>query len=316
MKTNEDLELEMDKMHEEAENKVTEDSLASEVPSGFNVIKREFQKDKAALFSLTLLAILIIVIFFSASFLLDVEDVMKVRLLDKYAAPLEGYWLGADYGGRSILGQLIIGARNSIVIGFSVTIITSFIGIVVGVIISYYGGWIENLAMRIIDFISILPTTLIIIVFVTIVPQYNVVTFILIMSIFYWTGTARLIRGKVLSEVRRDYINASKTMGTSDAKIIFRELLPNISSLIIVGLTLGFAGNLGIETGLTFLGYGLPAQVPSLGILISYATAPEVLADKWWVWMPASLLILVIMLCINYIGEALKRASDARQRLG
>ncbi|ACZ01407.1 ABC transporter permease [Streptobacillus moniliformis] len=292
------------------------DNLASEVPSGFNVIKREFQKDKVALFSLTFLSILIIVIFFSASFLLDVEDVMKVRLLDKYAAPLEGYWLGADYGGRSILGQLIIGARNSIIIGFSVTIITSFVGIVVGVIISYYGGWIENISMRIIDFISILPTTLIIIVFVTIVPKYNVITFILIMSIFYWTGTARLIRGKVLSEVRRDYINASKTMGTSDLKIIFRELLPNISSLIIVGLTLGFASNLGIETGLTFLGYGLPPQVPSLGILISYATAPEVLADKWWVWMPASMLILIIMLCINYIGEALKRASDARQRLG
>ncbi|WP_064610906.1 ABC transporter permease [Streptobacillus moniliformis] len=292
------------------------DNLASEVPSGFNVIKREFQKDKVALFSLTFLSILIIVIFFSASFLLDVEDVMKVRLLDKYAVPLEGYWLGADYGGRSILGQLIIGARNSIIIGFSVTIITSFVGIVVGVIISYYGGWIENISMRIIDFISILPTTLIIIVFVTIVPKYNVITFILIMSIFYWTGTARLIRGKVLSEVRRDYINASKTMGTSDLKIIFRELLPNISSLIIVGLTLGFASNLGIETGLTFLGYGLPPQVPSLGILISYATAPEVLADKWWVWMPASMLILIIMLCINYIGEALKRASDARQRLG
>ncbi|WP_064609064.1 ABC transporter permease [Streptobacillus moniliformis] len=292
------------------------DNLASEVPSGFNVIKREFQKDKVALFSLTFLSILIIVIFFSASFLLDVEDVMKVRLLDKYAAPFEGYWLGADYGGRSILGQLIIGARNSIIIGFSVTIITSFVGIVVGVIISYYGGWIENISMRIIDFISILPTTLIIIVFVTIVPKYNVITFILIMSIFYWTGTARLIRGKVLSEVRRDYINASKTMGTSDLKIIFRELLPNISSLIIVGLTLGFASNLGIETGLTFLGYGLPPQVPSLGILISYATAPEVLADKWWVWMPASMLILIIMLCINYIGEALKRASDARQRLG
>lgn len=170
--------------------------------------------------------------------------------------------------------------------------------------------------MRIIDFISILPTTLIIIVFVTIVPRYNVVTFILIMSVFYWTGIARMVRGKVLSEVRRDYINASKTMGTSDLVIIFRELLPNISSIIIVGLTLGFAGNIGIETGLTFLGYGLPPSVPSLGVLISYATAPDVLAEKWWIWMPASLLILVLMLCINYIGEAMKRVGDARQRLG
>ena len=140
--------------------------------------------------------------------------------------------------------------------------------------------------------------------------------FIMMMSIFYWIGTTRLIRGKVLSEVRRDYISASKTMGTSDLVIIFRELLPNISSIIIVDLTLSFAGNIGIETGLTFLGYGLPPSTPSLGILVSYATDPGVLADKWWVWLPASLLILVLMLCINYVGEALKRASDARQRLG
>lgn len=287
-----------------------------EVPSAFNIIKREFKKDKIALFSFTLLVSLVVIIFISATFFLDVNEVMKVRLLDKYAAPLEGYWLGADYGGRSILGQLVIGARNSIMIGVCVTIITEVTGIVVGIVISYYGGWIEDISMRIIDFISVLPTTLLIIVFATIVPKYNVVTFILMLSIFYWIGTARLIRGKVLSEVRRDYISASKTMGTSDFKIIFRELLPNISSIIIVDMTLSFAGNLGIETGLTFLGYGLPPSTPSLGTLISYATAPDVLADRWWVWMPASFLILVLMLCINYIGEALKRASDARQRLG
>ncbi|CAM3523821.1 ABC transporter permease [Pseudostreptobacillus hongkongensis] len=287
-----------------------------EVPSAFNIIKREFKKDKIALFSFTLLVSLVVIIFISATFFLDVNEVMKVRLLDKYAAPLEGYWLGADYGGRSILGQLVIGARNSIMIGVCVTIITEVVGIVVGIVISYYGGWIEDISMRIIDFISVLPTTLLIIVFATIVPKYNVVTFILMLSIFYWIGTARLIRGKVLSEVRRDYISASKTMGTSDFKIIFRELLPNISSIIIVDMTLSFAGNLGIETGLTFLGYGLPPSTPSLGTLISYATAPDVLADRWWVWMPASFLILVLMLCINYIGEALKRASDARQRLG
>lgn len=293
-----------------------EEKLLSEVPSTFNIIKREFRKDKIATFSLILLISIIVIILFSSFFLLDPEKVMRVSLRDKYAAPLEGFWLGADYGGRSILGQLILGAKNSIIIGFLVTILTSGVGITIGLIIAYYGGTIENIAMRIIDFITILPTTLIIIVFVSVVPKYNVITFVFIMSAFYWTGTARLIRGKVLSEVRRDYINASKTMGTSDRVIIFRELLPNISSMIIVGLTLNFAGNIGIETGLSFLGFGLPSSTPSLGILISYATAPDVLANRWWIWFPASLLILVLMLCINYIGEALKRASDARQRLG
>lgn len=285
------------------------------VPSTFEVIKREFKKDKTAKISFIILVSLIAFIFI-ASIFLDTKAIMRVSIRDKFAPPLDGFILGADQGGRSILGQLILGARNSILIGVSVTIITSFIGISVGVIIAYYGGFFENISMRIIDFISILPTSLIIIVLITVVPVFNVIIFIIILSMFSWIGPARLIRGRVLSEVKKDYINASKTMGTSDIRIIFRELLPNISSMIIVNLTLAFAGNIGIETGLTFLGYGLPPSVPSLGILISYARAPEVLAERWWIWMPAAFLILTLMLCINYIGEALKRASDARQRLG
>ena len=136
------------------------------------------------------------------------------------------------------------------------------------------------------------------------------------MTAFYWVGTARLIRSKALSESRRDYVHASKTMGTSDFKIIFREVLPNISSIIIVDSTLALAGNIGIETGLSFLGFGLPPSIPSLGTLVGYATDPEVLSSKLWIWLPASILILIMMLCINYVGQALKRAADARQRLG
>ena len=152
--------------------------------------------------------------------------------------------------------------------------------------------------------------------FITIVPKYTVSKFIFILTAFVWIGTARLIRSKALSEGRKDYISASKTLGTSDIKIMLTELLPNISSIILVDLTLTFAGNIGIETGLTFLGYGLPPSTPSLGTLISYASKPEIISTKLWVWLPASLLILVLMLCINYVGQALKRASDARQRLG
>lgn len=292
-----------------------ETEIKQETPTGFRVIKREFQKDKLALFSLVLLIIIFVIIFVSAG-LLNQEEVMKVSLRDKFARPLEGFWLGADYGGRSILGQLIIGARNSITIGFLVTITTSITGIIVGLIAGYYSGWVDNLIMRIIDFIMILPVLMLIIVFVVVIPNYNVFTFIGIMSIFYWVGTARLIRSKALSESRRDYIQASKTMGTSDIKIILGELLPNISSIIIVNMTLAFAGNIGIETGLTFLGFGLPASTPSLGTLISYARSPEILSTRIYIWLPASLLILVMMLAINYVGQALKRASDARQRLG
>ena len=170
--------------------------------------------------------------------------------------------------------------------------------------------------MMVIDFITILPTLMIIIVFVTIVPKYTIATFVLIMSAFYWVGAARLIRSKALAESQKDYILASKTMGTKDFTIIFREILPNLSSIIIVELTLGFAGNIGIETGLSFLGFGLPLSTPSLGTLVGYAADPEVLSTKLWIWLPASILILIMMLCINYVGQALNRAADAKQRRG
>lgn len=292
-----------------------EKEISHEIPTGFRVIKREFQKDKVALFSFYLLTALVLIIFIAA-FLTNKEEIMRVEIKDKFARPGEGFWLGADAGGRSILGQLIIGARNSIIIGLSVTIIAQFIGIAIGLISGYYAGKIDNFIMRILDFIIILPRTMVIIVFVTVIPKYTVPKFIFIMSAFTWVGTARLIRSKALSEARRDYIQASKTLGTSDFNIIVKELLPNISSLILVDLTLTFAGNIGIETGLTYLGYGLPISTPSLGTLISYASKPEIISSKLWVWLPASLLILVLMLCINYVGQALKRASNVKQRLG
>ncbi len=290
-------------------------------PMGIKVIAREFKKDKAALFALALLIVLLLTIFIGAMFF-NQDDVMTVSIFDKYAAPgttaIDGryYFLGADEGGRDVLGQLFIGARNSVIIGFAITIITSIIGVGIGIISGYYGGVIDNVLMRIVDFVMILPTMLIIIVLVTIIPKYNVWSFVVIMSAFYWVGKARLFRSKTLSEARRDYVSASKTMGTSDFKIMFFGVMPNLSSLIITNLTINFAGNIGIETTLSFLGFGLPASVPSLGTLIGYASNGVVLSDYPWVWIPASLLILVLMLSINYVGQALKRSADARQRIG
>ncbi|KAF3304749.1 peptide/nickel transport system permease protein [Aerococcus sp. 150760007-1] len=289
--------------------------LASAPPTGLRVIWREFLKDKLALFSLIFFILIILGVFIGA-IVIDQDEVLRISLLDSYMPPNDDFILGTDSGGRSIFGQLIIGARNSITIGFTITALTSIVGITIGLVAGYYGGIIDNFLMRIIDFIMLLPTTMLIIVFITLVSDYNVWTFILIMSAFYWVGQARLIRSKALSESRRDYISASRTMGTPTYKILFREILPNLSSLIIVNVTLSFAANIGIETGLSYLGFGLPTSTPSLGTLVSYAQSPDILENKTWVWLPASLLILVLMLCINYVGQALKRSADAKQRLG
>ncbi|WP_332650341.1 ABC transporter permease [Lysinibacillus sp. 54212] len=293
----------------------TNQEVVSSPPTGMQVIWREFKKDKIAMFSLVTLVITIIGIFIWA-LLLDQVEVMRISLSGKYAEPSAAYWLGGDVGGRDVFGQLIIGARNSIEIAIWITIITGTFGILIGLICGYFGGWIDNLFMRIIDFFITIPQLMIIIVFLTIVPKYDKWTFIGVMSLFLWTGTARLVRSKALTESRRDYVNASKTLGTNDFVIIFKEIMPNLSSILIIELTLNFAGNVGIETGLSYLGFGLPPDTPSLGTLVSYANNPLVLSTYWWIWLPAALLILILMLMINYVGQALRRSADAKQRLG
>lgn len=286
-----------------------------ESPSGLKVIWRELVKDKLALTSLLFL-ILIAAFVYGVSIFLNQEDIVKVDLFAINEPPSSEYWLGTDYGGRDVFGQLIIGTKNSLSIGILVTIMTGFIGIVVGIISGYFGGTIDNIMMRVVDFFMVLPFLMIVIVFVAIVPKYSIMTFSLIMTLFLWMGITRLIRSKALQEGELDYIQASKTLGSSHMKIMFTQLLPNLSSLIIVTMTLNLAANIGIESGLSFLGFGFPEDTPSLGTLLSYARNPQVLQHRWWIWLPAALLILFLMLAVRNVGEAMKRATDARQRRG
>ena len=295
---------------------VTKESTVSTPPTGFQVIVREFLKDRIALAALIILTLIFLFIFIGP-FFINEATALKVNILQRYKAPgVNGYLLGSDEGGRDVFAMLVIGARNSVTIGFTITILTCIIGIIVGLISGYYGKWVDTTLMRVVDFIMILPTLMIIIVFVTVISNYTLFHFILIMTLFYWVGSARLFRTRTLQEASLDYVNASKTLGSSDLQIMFREILPNISSLIIVNLILRLAGNIGIETGLTYLGFGLPYTTPSLGTLISAAKTQDIIENKMWVWLPATILILVMMLCINYIGQAFQRAADARQRLG
>lgn len=286
-----------------------------ESPSGLKVLWRELVKDKLALTSLIFL-ILIAAFVYGVSLFLNQDEIVKVDLFAINQAPSSEYWLGTDYGGRDVFGQLIIGTKNSLSIGLLVTVMSGFIGIVVGVISGYFGGTVDNIMMRIVDFFMVLPFLMIVIVFVAIVPKYSVTNFSLIMTLFLWMGITRLIRSRALQEAELDYIQASKTLGSSHMKIMFTQLLPNLSSLIIVTMTLNLAANIGIESGLSFLGFGFPENTPSLGTLLSYARNPQVLQHRWWIWLPAAVLILLLMLAVRNVGEAMKRASDARQRRG
>lgn len=284
-------------------------------PSGTRIIWRELVRDRFAFISLIFL-VLITLFVYVAAFMMDLEKVTTVDLYSIFEPPSTTHWLGTDYGGRDVFGQLIIGTRNSLSIGIIVTVLAGIIGGVFGLVSGYFGGNIDNALMRVVDFFMILPFLMIVIVFVAIVPKYSIITFSLIMTAFLWMGKARLIRSSTLQEGEMDYVKASTTLGSSSMKIMFNQVLPNLSSIIIVNMTLSLANNIGIESGLSFLGFGFPESTPSLGTLLSYATNPQTLEHHWWIWLPAGILILLLMLGVNNVGQALKRATDARQRRG
>ncbi|MFU0789907.1 MAG: Peptide ABC transporter permease [Virgibacillus proomii] len=284
-------------------------------PSMISIIWREIVRDKIALLSLLFLVIITAFVY-GISLFLNQEEIVKVDLFAINQPPSSEFWLGTDYGGRDIFGQLIIGTRNSLSIGILVTLMTGSIGVVYGLVSGYYGGTIDNIMMRIVDFFLILPFLMIVIVFVAIVPKYSIWSFSLIMTAFLWMGIARLIRSKALQERELDYAQASKTLGTPDWKIMFTQVLPNLSSIIIVTMTLNLAANIGLESGLSFLGFGFPESTPSLGTLLGYARNPQTLELRWWIWLPAAVMVFLLMLAVRNVGEALKRATDARQRRG
>lgn len=283
-------------------------------PSGFKVVVREVLRDKKALTAFIIIC-LILIFCFGGSLFLNKAQITEINIADAYYGWGEGgHIFGTDDGGRDIFKLLIMGGRNSILIGLSVTAIDECFGLFVGLVAGYFGGNIDAIIMRIVDFVQILPQFPVIIVLTTVIPHYNAGTLVLLLAMFYWTTTARYFRSFVLSQRGRDYVLASKTSGSSDWKIMFREVLPNITSMIIIDIVLTVAGNIGIETTLSFIGYGLPVTTPSLGTLIGFANDPVNVVNRPWLWLPATILLLVISLSINYVGTALQRAGDARQR--
>lgn len=295
-------------------SKEKEQQQVSLPPSGFKAVVREVMRDKRALTAFIIIC-LILIFTFGGSLFLNRAKITEINIADAYYGWGQGgHIFGTDDGGRDIFKLLIMGGRNSILIGLSVTAIDECFGLFIGLVSGYFGGNVDAVIMRVVDFIQILPRFPVIIVLTTVIPHYNAVALVLILAMFYWTTTARYFRSFVLSQRERDYVLASKTSGSSDWRIMFKEVLPNITSMIIIDVVLTVAGNIGIETTLSFIGYGLPVTTPSLGTLIGFANDPVNVVNRPWLWLPATLLLLVISLSINYVGTALQRAGDARQR--
>jgi peptide/nickel transport system permease protein len=219
---------------------------------------------------------------------------------------------GQDDIGRDYFALVMRGAEQSIMVMFIIGILGGLIGTVVGAVAGYFRGRIDGFLMRVVDLFTTIPVILIGAVIGFKVGNLGVVVLAVFLGLFGWIGLARLVRGEFLSLREREFVDAARVAGASHRRIIFKHILPNAVGIIIVAVTLSMSGAILLETGLSYLGFGVVSPDVSLGSLISqyqdsFATRP------WLFWWPG-LFIIAIALCINFIGDGLRDAFDPRQR--
>jgi len=234
----------------------------------------------------------------------------------KNLAPSAEHWLGTDEQGRDVFFRLFLGGRISILVGVFAATLTVLFGCVIGGIAGYYGGWIDNLLMRFAEIVYSLPFTPLILVIASIMMwtpseiKMYLVSFLI--GILSWPGLARLVRGQILSLREQEYMQACEALGLSDFSKIFKHLIPNVLSMIIVNATLSMASAILTEAGLSFLGMGVTQPTPSWGNLMELARTSVVFQNYPWQWMPAGIMCLLTVVSINLIGEGLRDAFDPK----
>ncbi|GMG85025.1 ABC transporter permease [Paralimibaculum aggregatum] len=218
--------------------------------------------------------------------------------------------LGTDMLGRDLLAGILHGARVSLLVGLIATAAAAFVGISIGALAGYYGGRIDNLLMRLTELFQIVPPFILAVVLVVILEP-SVGTIILAIAAISWPQLARLTRAEVLSIREREYVEAAVSVGMSDRRIIFREILPNAAPPLLVSTSLAVATSILLESSLSFLGLGDP-NVMSWGTMVG--AGREVLRSAWYVCAVPGVAILVTVLAINLVGEGLNDALDPKRR--
>ena len=221
------------------------------------------------------------------------------------------HYFGTDNIGRDYFSRVIWGIRTSEEVGLVVAIVSSIVGMIVGAISGYYGGWVDNLLMRIVDLVLTLPAIAILLTAAALLGQGSQWRTTFILAAFFWTGIARVVRGIFLSLREKEYVEAAKASGAGDGRIMFRHILPNTLGPIVVNGTLAVGAAIITEAALSFLGFGIKDPTPSLGVLVANAqTNPQ----QWWLTVFPGLTIVLIVLCVNFVGDGLRDALDPQQR--
>lgn len=253
----------------------------------------------------------------------SVQLIATTRSVNSYARPSSAHLLGTDERGMDVFTRLMYGGRLSLAISFIAVILTAVLGVVFGGVAGYYGGWVDNLIMRICDILMCLPTLPLMLILGAVldtnrVPsQYYIYLLMGLLSIFSWTGMARLVRGQILFLREQEYMVAAEAMGYSPARRIFKHLIPNVLPQIIVSMTMSLGGMILYESALSYLGLGVKDPNASWGTMVSVLSQGpgDIILESYpWIWIPSGVCIILAVLAFNFIGDGLRDALDPKQR--
>jgi len=234
----------------------------------------------------------------------------EYNLKRKLEPPSWTHPCGTDELGRDVLSQLIHGARVSLLVGFVAVAIYVVIGVFLGALAGYYGGWVDMVILRLIEVMITFPRMFLIITIVAVTETQSILNIMVILGLTGWTGVARFTRGEFLRVKNEEYIQAARALGFSDFRTIFRHVLPNTLTPVLVTATFGVAAAILIESGLSFLGFGAPPEQASWGALLSGAR--DLLPSGWWLTTFPGLAIFITVTVYNLVGEGLRDALDPR----
>ena len=237
-------------------------------------------------------------------------------LREKMSPPSWGHIFGTDQMGRDIWSRMLYGGRISIIVGLGSALGAALLGVTLGMFVGYKGGWLDNILMKVADIFLSFPQMVLIIIMVALVGQ-SLENLIIIFILTGWPSMYRMARSKVLSLKEEEFVQALRAFGISDAKIAFKHLLPNTLGPVVVNITLSTAMFILQEASLSVLGYGVPQEIATWGNIINVITNSGTIRfdwlGYWWMWLPCSIMLILFVLSINFIGDGLRDASDPNQ---
>ena len=236
-------------------------------------------------------------------------DPQKVDLRSMLKPPSSEHILGTDKIGRDVFARIIYGGRISILVGLGSALGAALIGVSIGAYTAYRGGWWDSIFLRISEIFMAFPQIILVILLVSVLGQ-SLMNLIIIFVITGWGGLYRMTRAQVLSLREEEYVQALRAFGLSRARICFKHILPNALGPIMVNITLSTAMFILEEAALSFLGLGVPLNIPTWGNILNVAQDLRVLQNYWWVWLPSGITISLFVLAINFVGDGLRDSTD------